>query len=189
VLLSVDEMDIASVAPGQIAKLKLDALPGQTFDGVVNKVMPVGTRVNNMTTYDVELFLPAPAGALPYMSVSGDILTASAQSTLIVPVAALQTIGQERYVMICPTDADLEAVGKINTRGAGGGFMSMFQPSNATADLQALAPQLMRKVEVGLIGGEYAQLLSGINEGDVLVLPRSNSNLFSAMMNMGGGRR
>ncbi|MCL2544473.1 MAG: HlyD family efflux transporter periplasmic adaptor subunit [Clostridia bacterium] len=189
VRLAVDELDIAAIFPEQSATLKLDALPGKTYEATVDRVLPVGTRSGDITTYDVLLFLDAQDNMLPYMSVSGDILVAEARDTLLVPVTALQAVGNDRYVMLAPTDADLDGATADRRRSGNNGFMMMMgQGNNNDASLlQSVAPHLMRRVEIGLASGEFVEILSGLNEGDRIVLPRSGSNQINAMMRMGGG--
>ncbi len=192
VRLAVDELDIAAVFPGQPALLKVDAIPGKSYEASVDRVLPVGTRTGDITTYDVVLYLDAQDNMLPYMSISGDIMVASAQSTLLIPVAALQVVGEDKYVMLAPTDADLAGV-TAKRSGMNAGFMMMTgQGANSDVTLlQSVAPQLMRRVEVGMASGEYVQVLSGLAEGEQVVVPRSGSNLLGLMMRnqqrVGGG--
>ena len=189
VRLAVDELDIASVYPGQPAQIKVDAIPSKKYTTVVDRVLPVGTRAGDITSYDVLLYMDAQDNMLPYMSLSGDIVVAEADNTLMVPVAALQAVGEERYVLMMPTDADL-AGANITRRRSGGPMMLMggMGQSNDASLLEEIAPQLMRRVEVGLVSGEYAQIISGLQDGDRIVLPRSGTNLLT-LMRMGGGFR
>ena len=179
VRLTVDELDIASVQAGQKATIKLDALPGNTYTASVDRVLPLGTRTGEITKYEVILYMDGQDGMLPQMSASGDIEVASAQNALLVPVAALQTVGTDRYVMRMPTDADLAgaSVSRSTSRNP-------FMRQNDAAVLQSVAPQLMVKVDVGLIAGEQAQILSGLSDGEEVVLARSGNSLLDTMMSM-----
>ena len=179
VRLAVDELDIASVQPGQTAQVKLDALPGRTYQAVVDRVLPLGERTGEITRYDVLLYMDGQDGMLPQMSASGDIEVDSAQGTLLVPVAALQTVGEDYYVMRMPTDADLAGASVPRAQRAN----PFAQPDDA-ALLQSIAPQLLTPVQVGLVAGEQAQILSGLSEGDEVVLVRSGNSLLDTMMSM-----
>ena len=179
VRLAVDELDIASVQPGQTAQVKLDALPGHTYQAVVDRVLPLGERTGEITRYDVLLYMDGQDGMLPQMSASGDIEVDSAQGALLVPVAALQTVGEDYYVMRMPTDADLAGTSVPRSQRAN----PFAQPDDA-ALLQSIAPQLMTPVQVGLVAGEQAQILSGLSEGDEVVLVRSGNSLLDTMMSM-----
>lgn len=189
VRLAVDELDVATVYPGQPAILKVDAIPSKRYDAFVDRVLPVGTRISDITSYDVLLYLDTQDNMLPYMSASGDIVVASAANTLLVPVAALQSVGEEKYVMIAPTDADLAGVTlRKGDTGSSAGLMMMSgqAQNNDFVTLRTIAPQLMRRVEIGLVSNEYVQILSGLQEGEQVVLPRSGTNLLN-LMRMGGG--
>jgi HlyD family secretion protein len=188
VRLAVDELDVAAVYPGQNATLKIDAIPGKRYETTVDRVLPVGERANDITSYNVLMYLDARDNMLPYMSLAGDIVVATADNALLVPVAALQTVGDDKYVMLMPTDADLVGY-NANMRRPANRMMTMAGASqnDDVAALQAIAPQLMRRVEVGLISSEYAQIVSGLNEGERVVLPRSTSNLFTMMGGMRPG--
>lgn len=179
VRLTVDELDIASVRAGQNAVIKLDALPGKTYTASVDRVLPLGTRTGEITKYDVILYMDGQDGMLPQMSASGDIEVDRAGNALLVPVAALQTVGTDRYVMRMPTDADL--AGASITRSTS---RNPFMKQNDAAVLQSVAPQLMVKVEVGLVAGEQAQILSGLSDGEEVVLARSGNSLMDTMMSM-----
>ncbi len=188
VRLSVDELDVAAVLPAQPAKIKVDAIPGKVYETTVERVLPVGTRANDITNYDVLLYLAAQDNMLPYMSVSGDITVATAEGTLLIPTAALQSVGEEKYVLIAPSDADLVNY-NASRRTSGFGMMaSMGGKTYDVSAIEAIAPHLMRRVEVGLVSGEYAQVVSGLQEGEQVVLPRTGNNPFSAMMRSNGGQ-
>lgn len=81
--------------------------------------------------------------------------------------------------MRMPTDADL--AGASITRSTS---RNPFMKQNDAAVLQSVAPQLMVKVEVGLVAGEQAQILSGLSDGEEVVLARSGNSLMDTMMSM-----
>ncbi len=49
----VDENDIGKVQPGQFVTIKVDAFPNQVFDGEVLKIAPQGKVTQNVTTFEV----------------------------------------------------------------------------------------------------------------------------------------
>lgn len=86
----IDELDISGVKTGQKADVKVDALPGKTFSGTVNRISQVGVAANGVTTFDVTIGLSDSAGMLSNMSASADIHTGDVTNVLLVPVEALQ---------------------------------------------------------------------------------------------------
>ncbi len=55
--LSVDEMDIAAVQPGQLVEIELDALPGELLAGTVARIDNIGTSFGGLVTYTVRVAL------------------------------------------------------------------------------------------------------------------------------------
>ncbi len=187
--LEVDELDVAKVYPGQPASIKIDAIAGKRYQTQVERVLPVGTREDDITSYDVLLYLDNQDNMLPYMSLSGDITVASVENTLMIPVAALQTINDQQYVMLMPTDADMVGYYSKQRSGPAERMRRMMGTADGTdlEVLQGIAPQLMRRVEIGLIAKEYAQVVSGLNEGDQIVVPKSGGGMMEMMRSMQGG--
>ncbi|MEO0052667.1 MAG: efflux RND transporter periplasmic adaptor subunit [candidate division WOR-3 bacterium] len=94
-LIKVDETDVVRVAPGQTARVRVDALPDTSFTGVVTRVgyMPVvsllGTE-GNAVNFEVEITLDSAVPQLkPGMTVHAEITTAQRDSVLVVPVQAV----------------------------------------------------------------------------------------------------
>jgi HlyD family secretion protein len=81
----VDEADIDQIAVGMEAQVKLEALPGVRFNGVLNWIAPQGRNEGGISVYDVEIDLATTDPRLrPGMSADADILV-SDSGTLIVP--------------------------------------------------------------------------------------------------------
>ncbi len=86
---SVNEADIAKVRPGQEVRYTVDALPGESFTGVVNKIRPNATMSSNVVTYIVEVDIENPERRLlPYMSANANFIVREVKDCLLVPDAA-----------------------------------------------------------------------------------------------------
>ena len=136
---AVDELDIANVLVGQTANIALDALAGATFTGKVTRISGTGTYVNGMTTYEVTILVDQTDKILSGMSARADILVASHQGVLLIPVSAIKTIDGEKYVMVMPAPGSKEATA-------------------ASEGVQTL-------ITVGLFNSTQTEVLSGIEEG------------------------
>lgn len=91
--LSVDELDIVRVEPGQKAVMELDALSDVTLTGTVQKIAPLGNTETSVTTYDVYIALDeVDKRVLGGMNVSGEIVVETAEDALIVPIDALTKV-------------------------------------------------------------------------------------------------
>lgn len=62
VVLEVDESDIAALSKGQMARLRLAAMPDQTIGLMLNRVTPVAKNTPNGVRYEIEA-VPTGAGA------------------------------------------------------------------------------------------------------------------------------
>ena len=93
--LKVDETDVISLAIGQPAKIKVDALPDTVFDGEVTEIgnSPIttaGASTQEAKDFKVKVTLKVPSQKLrPGMSCTGDIITNTKQNVLVIPIQAL----------------------------------------------------------------------------------------------------
>lgn len=91
ILAKVGESDIASIREGQKVKFTVQALPRQTFSGVVGQVRLQSATTENVVNYTVVVNVDNPERKLlPGMTARVDFLTASADDVLKVANAALR---------------------------------------------------------------------------------------------------
>ncbi|HEY0159486.1 MAG TPA: efflux RND transporter periplasmic adaptor subunit [Thermoanaerobaculia bacterium] len=91
ILASVGEGDIAAIREGQKVKFKVQALPGQTFEGKVEQVRLQSTTSENVVNYTVVVSVANPERKLlPGMTARVEFLTSSAENVLKVANAALR---------------------------------------------------------------------------------------------------
>lgn len=138
---ALNEAEAGAVRVGMTARLRLDALPGQTFEGRVVRLAPgydPSTR-----TLDAEVLLPNPAGVLrPGMYGRASIVTAERPAALVVPIGALRLRGDARYVFVVQGG---RAMRRTVTTGVDGGDWMEVRTGLAagdevvTAGLEALA--------------------------------------------------
>ncbi|MCW5653505.1 efflux RND transporter periplasmic adaptor subunit [Hydrogenophaga sp.] len=88
---SIDEADVGRIRPGQKASFTVDAFPGQHFEGEVSQVRKAATNVSNVVTYVAVVSFANHSGRLlPGMTANVRVVTASRESVLKVPNAALR---------------------------------------------------------------------------------------------------
>lgn len=238
--IAVDELDVVEVEVGQKVTITVDALGDAQMEGEVYKIAPVGTSSGGVTTYDVELaFEAAGTGVRSGMNATGEIIVASKEDALYVPVEALMTIGNDTYVMVesslgampdmgaldasqdgaadqaaedVPADAAAMAEGGRAAMAAGG-TASMREAAGQAQSSAGLLERIrawlyegvdtgsqqvngtLVKVETGMQNDDYVEILSGLNEGDVVLYTGSADtagNMMSTMVMMpasgGSGR-
>ncbi|MDO4572084.1 MAG: HlyD family efflux transporter periplasmic adaptor subunit [Clostridia bacterium] len=148
--LSIDELDIASVALGQEATVTLDALEGE-YAGRVTDISYAGSG-SYVTSYTVTVTTDPIEGALPGMSASVEIVTETSGQSLIVSVGAVQYEGDSAFVYLCGDDVRLGA-----TLG------------EDELDLDTLTKLY---VETGMSDGSYIAITAeGLSAGDLIWMP------------------
>ncbi len=146
---SVDELDIASVQLDQAAAVTLDAVEG-TFSGRVASLSYEGSG-SYVTSYTATLEIDPIDGALPGMSASAEIVTATSGQTLIVPVEAVQYEDGQAFVYLAPEGA-----------AAGASYAG---DAVDTAALSRVA------VETGMSDGSYVAVTGELAAGDLILVP------------------
>jgi HlyD family secretion protein len=88
---SVNEADVGNIHDGQRVTFTVDAYPGQTFKGVVNKIRLNANMTQNVVTYTVEVNTDNSDGKLlPYMTANLLFEVDQRNDALLVPNAALR---------------------------------------------------------------------------------------------------
>ena len=159
--MSVDELDVHSVAVGQSVEITADAFEGETFSGKVTNISLASAYSNGVTNYPVTVTLDDTKDLLPGMNVDGNIILAHADDVLVIPVDALMR-GNRVYVK---DTSVTESNGSVPA-----GFRSV-------------------EVETGLMNDDYVEILSGLSEGDEVYVSQSSQSSGINMMpgGMGGG--
>jgi HlyD family secretion protein len=136
----VDEADIAHVYMGQPARIKVESFRDRVFNGKVTKIAPMGVEKDNVTTFEVRVSIDNPGGELKAN------MTANAEILL----------DEHKGVLTVPENA----VFYDNQKSA---FVNV--PDKRQKEGQRKVP-----VKVGLSNGSVTEILSGLKEGDQVVL-------------------
>ena len=116
---AVHEVDITKISADPPATLTFDALPPEkTFTGTVVNVDTLGTTIQGVTTYDVEIELDTIDEDLrPGMTVSAAIITQRKDNALLIPNSAIRTEGGQTVVDVVrngQTETVLVEIGDTN---------------------------------------------------------------------------
>jgi RND family efflux transporter MFP subunit len=152
----VEEADLASVAPGNAVNIVFEALPDDTFAGEILSVDPVLVDVDATTAVQsyasVDLANQSgsayPVNLLSGMNAEVEVVAGEALNAVLVPVQALRELGPEQ------TEGGQYAVFVVQPDG----------------ELE------MRVVTVGLRDFVNAEILSGLNPGEVISLGAATSS-------------
>jgi len=136
----VDESDIGKVYLGQPARIKVESFKDKTFFGKVTKISPMGVEKDNVTTFEVRVSINNPGGELKAE------MTANAEIIL----------EEHKNVLQIPEGAILYDKDK--------------KASVEIPDSKAKDGKKKLAVNIGISNGAKTELLSGLREGDQVVL-------------------
>ena len=106
----VDETDMGQISAGLTAVVQVEAFPGQTFQGVVEKVEPQATVQQNVTMFPVIVRLDNLQGLLrPGMNAEVETLLVERPNVLVVPNNAV-VLPQEMAAAASVLGMDPEAI-------------------------------------------------------------------------------
>jgi len=99
--ITLNEIDIVSVSVGQKAIITFDAVESLSITGEVASVDMIGSVTQGVVSYRVKIVFDVQDDRIkPGMSVSVSIITESKQDAIIVPLAAVKTGKDYKYVEI-----------------------------------------------------------------------------------------
>ena len=179
--LSVDELDIADIAVGQTVSVTADAVEDQTYTGVVTKVSVAGTSTGSATTYPVTIRIDDTDGLLPGMSVDATIELESAQDVLAIPAAALN-----RGDTVLVTTDSPSAVNAVSQTSEDLALPEGAENTEMPESSEAQSSYVSVAVTTGVSDGDYIEITSGLQEGDVVAYIPTTSSSGGMDMMMGG---
>lgn len=182
--ISVDELDISSIKEGQQVQITADAVSDTSFTGYVDNVSIVGTSTNGVTSYPVTIVLDGNQSdkLIPGMNVTARIVVESRKDVLKIPVSAISRGNRVTVKGEVAKPAEDKTTPPENKGNQGAPKLQ-----------EAPAGYHYVIVKTGLSDGDYIEVVSGLKEGDVVLLPDiSSSTTFEQQMqgmrmNMGGG--
>ena len=98
VSINVDELDITSVKTGQTAKITLDAIEGEEFEGTITSVSSEASSGSSSAKYPVEIAFDKTDDMRIGMTASASISIDEAEDAVLIPVDALQEKGGKTFV-------------------------------------------------------------------------------------------
>jgi HlyD family secretion protein len=99
-VVTVDELQVARLAIGQTATVRLDALPGETFPAILESLSMEGLLRDGVTSYEARIAFTGDSRLRGGMSLSVQIQVARRENALLVPVEAVYGAGAEASVQV-----------------------------------------------------------------------------------------
>jgi HlyD family secretion protein len=154
--LEVDEVAIPNVKLSQQARIRIDAYPNQSFDGLVTEVgsSPILRTTGQTPTEAIKFKVKVqitnpPAGIKPGLSVQADMLTGFRAQALVVPIQAL---------VVRDDPAAPKNPGRSASRRTQEGVYEM-------KDHKAV----FRPIKTGLLGELSIEVLDGLRGGETVI--------------------
>ena len=136
----VDESDIGKVYLSQPARIKVESFKDKTFNGKVTKISPMGVEKDNVTTFEVRVSINNPGGELKAE------MTANAEILL----------EEHKNVLQIPEGSII--------------YDNQKKASVEVPDPKGKEGKRNVAVTVGISNGAKTELLTGLKEGDQVVL-------------------
>ena len=179
----VDETDIPSVKIGQVAKVTIDAIPNQTFTAKVTEIgnspiqAPGAAASAQATNFKVVLTLDGEVpNVRPGFTCTAEITTATRKGVLAVPIQATtvreMVVDQEGNIVRDQSPAGQSAAAARRAAAAGAGELKPGQQRKELEGVFIVADNKAQfaAVKTGIPGDKYFEVLSGLKEGDQVIV-------------------
>ena len=205
----VDEVDIGQVTLGQRAKVVADAFPDDVFYGYILRVAPLATVEQNVTTFNVTIVVQNPGSKLKAgMNTTIDLTVADRREVIVAPKQAVKDFPEIQAQLAVMYSNDSTMANPWGNRmpdssrarmraqlAANGGPASGGGNGQAPRKFVLVKNEdrfVPRRVQIGVSNFDYAEIISGLQEGDsVLVFSASRAGaarqeMMNRMRNMSG---
>ncbi len=169
-VIEVDETDVPEISIGDSAVVEIDAFPSQRFTGRVTKIgnssiRPVSsissTASEQAIDFEVRIALDAPPdGIRPDLSATADVVTATREDVLSIPIIALTLIDEDDFEKL---ENELLAV---DSAGIAGRDPAQIEGVYVVAEDNLVR---FRPVTIGITGDDYFEVVDGLEEGETVV--------------------
>jgi HlyD family secretion protein len=187
----VDETDIPNVKIGQVGKVTVDAMPGKSFAARVTEIgnSPIQTTgqttAAQATNFKVTLQIDGEIPDVrPGFTCTADITTATRDNVLAVPIQATTV----REMVVDDKGNVVRETPKPGQRpGAGSVQAAELKPGQERKEIEGVfvvrdAKAVFEPVKTGIAGEKYFEVLSGLKEGDTVIV-----GPFSSVRQLGDG--
>jgi HlyD family secretion protein len=184
----VDETDIPSVQIGQVAKVRIDALPDRTFTGKVTEVgnSPIQTTTVGQTTgqtatnFKVTIQLDSEIPEVrPGFTCTADITTATRSKAVAVPIQAMavrELVYDNKGNIVRPPKQE----GKKRPSVEPTASAEELKPGQTRKEVEGVfvirdKNALFLPVKTGIAGDKFFEVLDGLKDGDKVITGPFNS--------------
>ena len=172
VVVTLNEVDAARVIEGNSVQLSFNALPGMVLGGKVSRIATIGKVTQNVVSYEADIELDEQNTSVkPGMSVSADISVAEKKGVLLLPNAAFSRDENNQVTVKKATEKkDVSDMRRTTNRKA----------ENESGE-SGIRSTVLQQVQTGLTNDIQTEIISGVNEGDTVVLPSLSASTAKAV--------
>ncbi len=166
VTIEVGEHEVVYLRNGQKADVSVDALEGQTFEGVVTEIAQKALIKNpgteqEVTTFPVKVALTVrPPGVMPGMSAEVRVAAETRNDTIIVPIQAV-TVRSDKTLGEVP--APVEGVTRLSAKKRTESLAKVVFVVDAEGKARP------RRVRTGIASDTEMEVLEGLQDGEKIV--------------------
>ena len=168
--LDVDELDIGKIEVGQTVEVTADSLEGKTFVGTIDNISKIGTNSNGVAYYPVTVVMEYSEDLMIGMNVDAKIVIESKEDVIMIPSSALN---RGNRVLVEDKNGSKAASQDDNTGKIPG-----------TANVPDGYTYV--NVEIGISNTEYVEIISGLEEGDTIIVPTETTTTTTQQVMPGG---
>jgi HlyD family secretion protein len=171
---SVDEADIGKVKQDQRVEFTVDAYPDMKFEGEVSEVRLQPVTTNNVVTYLVVLTAPNPEKKLmPGMTASATIFVEEKKGALVLPGKAMRFTPDSAYLQnILKSTSAAKSSSSANVNATHSEDKMVTKTIWVKDGNEGMAS---KSVQIGIDNGSKMEILSGVKEGDEVVVSMSGT--------------
>ena len=168
VVLEVDETDVPYISLGDSTILELDAFPNQLFSGLVTEIgnSAIAPPANGQTsTIDFEVVVSMdnpPSGIRPDLSATADIVTATRDNSLSIPIISLTLKSGEEVEELSD--------GSNFQQNTSGPLLRSRNTDQEGVFIVSDGRVTFYPVQIGITGQEHFEVVSGLNLDDTIVV-------------------
>jgi len=175
--LKVDETDIVNLSIGDVTQVKVDALPDDTFEGVVSEIgnSPIQSGAagqQEAKDFKVIVTLKQPSPKLrPGMSCTGDIITDTKRDVLVIPIQALtiREVEVDTEGKYHEPDLDKVSNGLSTAKANDSEDKSKKKELEGVFVINKEKVARFRPVKTGISGDTDVEILENLRENDEIV--------------------
>lgn len=175
---NIDEADIGQLEEGQRVEFTVDAFPDLTFNGDVTEIRLQPNESSNVITYtaiitvsnpDLKLKPGMTASITVYVEESDDVLVIPSKATRFTPDRALLEGYMQSLALEKPDDNQEEGDMENRRPGPPGGRQQELDESQKRVWVKRGDNIRPVVIEVGIDDGTNLEVISGLEEGDLLI--------------------